>query len=181
MRKWLMRHFVVCLSATCLLISPSARAELLLTVERLSDTTAIISGTGELESPAPGGTPSWLTLIDAVNGVTGTLATTSGVFEVGSIPLDIAGISPIFLDILVLQFEASLSVGDQPTGQVEVTLQGGDQWAAVGTAGIIVWGIDDAVVAGRFEIVATSVPEPGTAAMLLLALGVLANRLRRIG
>ena len=151
--------------ATLLLASTASHATLIFEVERLSDTQAIVTGTGTVDFAG-----SSLRLIGAsatiggsgFDGLAGDLALPGGNLA-----------SNAFIDNgeldLIIEFPA-FSVSDAISGGATVTLD--ETWAAIGTSGAVFVGLDQT---GTWSMV----PEPSTASLTALGLIGLAARRRR--
>ena len=155
------------LALLAILLSPmAANADLILQIERIDDSTALITGTGLLDVDDV----LRFSLLGATSlGDSGADAFTGD--------LTIGGVGPdnVFTRFgttnFILVYSASgggaRSAGDAIAGQMLATLDV-ESWAAVGTAGrIIAEGSE--VSLGRYSIV-SAVPEPGTLALLGIGL-----------
>ena len=159
--------------ATLLITSSASHATLILEIERLSDTQAIVTGTGTVDFAE-----SQLRLIGAsatigdigFDGLSGDLAMPGG--NVVSTAFISIGTLDLFLNFLNSDLnDSDFSAGDAISGAATVTLDV-ETWAAIGTTGAVFARLNQT---GTWSMV----PEPSTALLLASGLAALALRRRR--
>lgn len=160
----------------------AAQATVILQVERLNDTQAIIHGSG---SVAPGTPPINPNLLSFSNPFTVDPVTSLGVLTSSSMTIGGQAVTAAFQAAastgafggaagFYFGFSPAISVGDTIAGSISVTLLGGATWGAVGTTGDVLWGVfSTRVPTGSYEIVSevvSEIPEPGALAIFGLSL-----------
>ena len=169
------RH--LCALAACLLqicISLNANASLVLTIDRLNDYEAIISGTGSLTGIAPTYQPHIIE-VDNPFGINPSSNQNDSIFVSSTLAIGARSINFAYDagDLYASGFggvdsflyfgssspSTALPVNSAISGELHVSLPGGVTFAAVGSTGDIYWGWDDTVV-GTWTMV-SSVPIPG--------------------
>ncbi len=172
-----------------LLLTSSAQAAVVIRIERNSDTTARISGSGTITSyddsggrvffrllESPAGPPPASGILHSINNNTlsvgGVLLNRSGSFDDLTVPAAIPA-------------HTYLAMNDQPAdfsefaGSVEIQLNG-QIWDPVGTSGSVIWGNSTNQV-GTWSIVApVAIPEPSCFGFLsVVAVASLVRRRRQ--
>jgi hypothetical protein len=182
-----MKYRILGLVAAGLLAAPMVtNALVILTIERISDTEAVISGSGNLGTSSPsGGNANLLLLVDpfAVDPAPATrqLVFGSSTMTLGGIAVDAAEVvGTNFAPIPVLLFgntSSDFAPNGGFAGSLRVNLGGTSTLLAVGSTGAVGWGNEPA---GTWQIVApAAVTEPGTLALLALGLVGMALMRRR--
>lgn len=134
-----------------------ANATFMLELQRVDDSTVILTGSGTADSSA-----SALGFLEAAStGDTGFDSFT-GNLAIGGVSINNLFISA-FTNHLAINFFNNFNAGDAITGSATITLDV-ETWAAVGTTGLVTG-------QGSYVITSTStIPEPGTLAILGLGL-----------
>ena len=142
--------------AVVALLAPGlAAAELTLTLERLSDSAARLTGTGTLPGIDDADRPAEakvLRLLGASTDQEGGAGFTAG-FALGG-----KALAEVRLDFFVpsvdLHFDANLvEPDDGPSGSSDISISN-NAWARVGTSGTVIWGKGlDAVVVGSYTVI----------------------------
>ena len=178
----------VCVSFAFLIIAIAgtnhASAELVLVIERISDTQATLAGSGNIpESASYGSSGEYLdlaTVLDltaagenpSLSFNTVTLDTTSLVSVFADSPNTIgSGSYPLGIE---LEF-GTISAGSTFTGSATITLDQGT-WDEVGSTGSVYWGTNQEVVGSW--IITAAVPEPTSFAMFGIVMVGMARRRR---
>ena len=144
------------------LVPTVAAAELNLTLERLSASTARLTGTGTLPDIDDAGRPAdvrLLRLLGASSDQPGGAGFTPG-FALGGKALTEVSLDP-FVPSVDLLFAADLvEPDDGPSGSSDLNISN-NEWASIGTSGNIIWGKGlDAMVVGSFTVVSASNQAP---------------------
>jgi hypothetical protein len=204
-RKPVVRKLVVSglalLGSLTALATPAAAA-LIVQIERVSDTEAVLTATGDIgpnngQSPFSNGQLFWLqgdAFGSFPSGPTNdSIFNSASTLSVGGDIVDGAFdcSSGCFSDNIgnpTLYFASTDAEESGPgafpanstfSGALDLTLPSGTTFAAVGTTGNIFWGVPYNVPAiGTWTIVAGSVPEPATWALMLLGFGGIGWMLR---
>lgn len=189
---------IVLFSATAACFTSAAQANLLLKVNRISDQTAIVTGTGTLDTSAPQG-DAFILFLDNIfsnplSGYQNDGAFLSSTLTVGSAPIDFAntagsrfnfggtGNPALYFGSSTQSFSTSNAING---GALNLSLPTGYSFANIESTGTVYWGVysvNGAYVVGSYEIVAVSaVPEPTTVALLGLGLlGFAASRRKSV-
>jgi hypothetical protein len=154
-----------------------ARADLILTLERLNDNTAVLSGSGttiDLSSSIYLEGASATLGDSGIDGISGDLAIGSHDAYETYIVAGTQGLAVNFLGGL-------WALGDMPSGASTITLDV-ETWAAVGTTGNVYTRSSTSYFLGTYSIIGprTTVPEPASIALMGIGLaGLIAVRRRR--
>lgn len=170
-----------------LLVSLPAHASVLISIERVSDTQAILTASGSLDVAAPGTNNDHVLvlddpfLLDPISDVTDSIFSSS-TMTVGAQSITFAFSAGSDFDRAetgnaTAYFGSStgqLSTGATLSGNMLLTLTGPATWASIGSTGTVFWGVNNnagnsSVAVGRW-IVSNAVPAP--AALGLLGLGL---------
>jgi hypothetical protein len=156
----------------------TANATLLVQIDRVSDTYAIVTATGNIGSVLPGNNQHIIAL-DNVFGTAPPAAENAAVF--GSSTLSIGGVSVVFAYDAGSQFNifgdgnpgiyfggnGPLPPNASFVGALDLSLTPGTTLASVGSTGYVDWGVPGGDVVGTWDIVAA--PEPTSLALFATA------------
>lgn len=172
-----MKSKVLGLLAAGLLVGPMTADAFDITIERISDTEALITGSGSLGSVPPTSAANAIFLFDpfAVNPASGTKQPVldGSTMSVGARPITGAQVWDATIPFLVFASAAGdFATGSTFSGSLRVNLGASSTLLGVGSTGPAAWGTDLLLdPLARWEIVAPSAaPEPGT--LVLLGLGL---------
>lgn len=153
-----------------------------ITIERISDTEALITGSGNLGSVLPASAANAILLFDpfATNPASGTKQPVldGSTMSVGARPITGAQVWDATIPFLVFASAAGdFAPGSTFSGSLRVNLGASSTLLGIGSTGPAVWGTDPSLnPLARWQIVAPrAAPEPGTLALLglgLLGLGL---------
>lgn len=153
-------------AAVLLCTSGLANASFVFTIERTSDTTATLLGSGSVDLFSD---PTSIKLFDVFNSVPG-----SSISTIGTPTLAVAGagtLSGVLIDgagaSIDLNFPGDFSAGSALTGAVTLSVSGGSTWKPVGSSGT---GDGSGATSTTWEITDARVPEPS--ALLLFGAGL---------
>lgn len=168
------------------LLAP-ANATLLINIERVSDTHAVVTGSGTLDAPSTNANPHVIVLEDPfslpplVSQNVGILSSTSLTFDGKSIEFawDLGenfnwtgnSLPAFYFGSIAGAYSTGAAFN---TGQMDLVLAAGSSWAPVGSSGDIYWGSLPGVVVGRWVIGPSGSGQelPANSAMLLLLPGL---------
>lgn len=172
-----MKSRILGLVAVGLLVGPIAADAFEITIERISDTEALITGSGYLDGPiAPAANANLFLLLDPF-AADPAPATRQAVFD--SSTMTVGGTAVSAAQVVGTSFApVPLLIFGNPVsdfapfsafaGSLHVNLGGSSTLLGIGSTGGVVWGNEPA---GLWRIVARSAaPEPGT--LMLLGLGL---------
>jgi len=179
-----MKLKILGLLAVALLAAPiTSNALALISIERISNTEAVITSVGSLGFIAPGQDAHFLKLLDPFATDPAPSATdsvlTASTLTVGGAAIDNARqVGTDFFPFPFL-FLGSTTFDLPPSGSfagsLHVTLTGSSTFRDVGSIGAVAWG---SLAAGQWQVVApNAAPEPST--LTLAALGFLGLRISR--
>lgn len=157
----------------------TANATLLVQIERVSDTQAIVTATGNIGSVLPPGNNLHIIGLDNVFGTAPPATENADVF--GSSTLSIGGVSVNFAYDIGSQFDGfgdanpgiyfggnfPLAANASFLGALDLSLTPGTTLASIGSSGDVDWSIFPSVVVGTWQVVAA--PEPASLALFATA------------
>jgi hypothetical protein len=186
----------VLITVFLLFSSAGAHASLLFEMERISDTQAIISGTGTLEDVLGGVNTHMLSFFDPFDvdpiEIDNIDIFSESTLNIGSAFVNNArAFGPGYVSAAgspwIYVYNTSntyLQSGDMPVGELNVQLSGGMTFAPVGSSGAVNWGFADVGNStGRWMMVEgdshVSVPAPASLSLIAMGLGLLGIVRRR--
>lgn len=163
--------------ALTLYFSMSAQATLVTNLELLDSDSFKVSFTGTLEGPAQTNS-SWMFI--TFDGAANPCSTCFAGYGVGDLAVNGSDVSPYAFTAnylgaphIQMNFLSALGIGDSFTGGDTFTVSGGHNINLADLNGASVyWGYGSTIQDGAFQgyLTTTSVPEPGTIALLCLGL-----------
>ena len=187
MKPVLLQSLEKCLLALILFAvsATGALASVHLTIERLSDTSGILTATGNVPS-APTPSNSHLLFLDnpfAIPTTGNNNAFMSSSLNYGGQAIDFIYDAAAFFDAFgngnpvlyfgFLSFGMFSPSGSFDSGALAFDLTGGATLAAIGSSGAVNWGAYSNAVGAGDWVMTGSVPEPETYAMMVAGLGLL--------